>query len=185
MVRIGDEFSNAASGERYVFRQTGTETGGALVVLEDYLGPGTEGPQAHVHPRQEERFIVRSGLLGVRIGDREHVLAAGEAIAAAPGVAHKIRNAGDDDLHITVEMRPALRFAQFLAAAAALTHGEGGAGRRFNLLEGALLMREYGDEIRPAWPAPRVQRVAFPILAIVGRVFGYRLVPLPRATVLR
>ena len=177
MVRIGDEFSNAASGERYVFRQTGAETDGALVVMEDYLGPGTEGPLAHVHPRQEERFIVRSGRLGVRIGDREHVLAAGQEITAEPGVAHKIRNAGGDDLHITVEMRPALRFAQFLETAAALTHGAGGAARTFTLFEGALLMREFGDEIRPAQPPLSVQRIVFPILAIVGRVLGYRLAP--------
>jgi len=179
MVKIGDEFSNAASGERYVFRQTGAETDGTLVVMDDYLGPGTEGPLAHVHPRQEERFIARSGRLGVRLGDRDHLLVAGKEITAGPGVPHKIRNAGSDDLHITVEMRPALRFAQFLETTAALTHGKGGAGRTFNLFEGALLMCEFGDEIRPARPSLLVQRVVFPILAIVGRVLGYRLAPSP------
>jgi len=178
VVRIGDEFANAASGERYVFRQTSAETEGALVVLEDYLGPGTEGPLAHVHPRQEERFIVRSGRLGVRVGDRDHVLVAGQEISAAPGVPHKIRNAGSEELHITVEMRPALRFAQFLETAAALTHGKGGAARTFTPFEGALLMREFGNEIRPARPPLPVQRIVFPILAIVGRVLGYRLAPL-------
>ena len=120
---------------------------------------------------------MRSGRLGVRIGDRDHVLVAGQAITAAPGVPHKIRNAGSDELHLTVEMRPALRFAQFLEAAAALTHGKGGAARTFTLFEGALLMREFGDEIRPARPPLPVQRIAFPILAIVGRMLGYRLAP--------
>ena len=177
MARAGQEFANGASGARYVIRQTGAETDGALAALEDHVGPGTDGPIPHVHPDQTERFIVRSGLLGLRVGGRDVVLAPGEELSVGPGIAHKLRNAGDDELHITVEMRPALRFAEFLETAAALTWDAQGGARRFSLLEGVLLMHEFGAEIRPAFPPLPVQRIAFPLLAALARVLGYRLPP--------
>ena len=38
MVRVGDTFTNAASGERYLFRQTAAETAEALAVGVPILG---------------------------------------------------------------------------------------------------------------------------------------------------
>lgn len=180
-MRAGSEFANGASGERYVLRQTGAETNGDSVELDDFLSPGADGPIPHIHPHQTERFVVRSGTLGLNVGGRRVILHPGEEISVPPGVAHKLHNAGDDELHITVEMRPALRFAEFLRTAAALTWDAQGGARRFNLLEGALLMHEFGAEIRPAVPPLPVQRIAFPLLAAVARALGYRL-PRPSET---
>ena len=45
------------------------------------------GPD-HVHPRQEERFEVLSGKLGLRVEGVERVLGEGEAITAPAGSAH-------------------------------------------------------------------------------------------------
>lgn len=47
----------------------------------------------HVHPRQEERFEVLSGKLGLRVGGVERVLGEGEAITAPAGFAHAAWNA--------------------------------------------------------------------------------------------
>lgn len=175
MVSGGQSFSNAASGERYHFLQTGAETDGQLVMMEDILPPGADGPIPHYHPHQSERFIVRSGRLLVQLRDRSIVLEAGQEFTAMPGTPHKLSNAGTEELHLTVEMRPALRFAEFLETAAALTWGENGRGRRFNLFEGALLMQEFGDEIKPTVPPEPLQRVIFPFLAVLGGLLGYRL----------
>jgi uncharacterized cupin superfamily protein len=64
----------------------------------------------HVHPRQEERFEVLSGKLGLRVGGVERVLGEGEAITAPAGFAHAAWNASsDDEVHVLVDFRPALR----------------------------------------------------------------------------
>lgn len=172
-VKAGDEFASAASGERYRFIQTGTETSGALAKMEDVLPAGVPGPPAHVHPRQAERFVVRSGLLGVRIDGRDQTLRPGDAVTVAPGSSHAIWNAGEGDFSLTVEMRPALRFPEFLATAAALSQRR--AGGRFTLLEGGLLMERFGGEIRPTQPPLPLQRILFPFLAALARRLGQRL----------
>ena len=67
------------------------------------------GPD-HVHPRQEERFEVLSGKLGLRVEGVERVLSEGEAITAPAGSAHAAWNASsDDEVHVLVDFRPALR----------------------------------------------------------------------------
>ena len=67
MARAGDELVTPATGVRTVFRKTARETSGELLQV-DWIGePGwTTGPD-HIHPRQEERFEVLSGRLGLRV----------------------------------------------------------------------------------------------------------------------
>ena len=71
MAKAGDELLNSVTGLRTVFRKTAEETSGELLQV-DWIGePGwTTGPD-HVHPRQEERFEVLSGRLGLRVGSVE------------------------------------------------------------------------------------------------------------------
>lgn len=110
MAKSGDELVNPVTGLRTVFRKTAQETGGQLLQV-DWIGdPGwTTGPD-HVHPRQEERFEVLSGKVGLRVGGVERVLGEGEAITAPAGFAHAAWNASsDDEVHVLVDFRPALR----------------------------------------------------------------------------
>jgi hypothetical protein len=67
MARAGDELVNPVTGLRTVFRKTARETSGELLQV-DWIGePGwTTGPD-HIHPRQEERFEILSGRLGLRV----------------------------------------------------------------------------------------------------------------------
>ena len=68
MAKSGDELVNPVTGLRTVFRKTAQETSGELLQV-DWIGePGwTTGPD-HVHPRQEERFEVLFGKLGLAVG---------------------------------------------------------------------------------------------------------------------
>ena len=95
MARAGDELVTPATGVRTVFRKTARETSGELLQV-DWIGePGwTTGPD-HIHPRQEERFEVLSGRLGLRVEGVERVLGEGEVIVAPAGSAHAAWNAGD------------------------------------------------------------------------------------------
>jgi uncharacterized RmlC-like cupin family protein len=95
MAKAGDELLNSVTGLRTVFRKTAEETSGELLQV-DWIGePGwTTGPD-HVHPRQEERFEVLSGRLGLRVGGVERVHSAGDVVVAPAGAPHAAWNAGD------------------------------------------------------------------------------------------
>ena len=114
-MRIGKRVLwNEAFGERVVFCRTASDTDGELVECELELSKEGAGPGDHVHPRQEERFRVLSGLLMVRIDGEELVLEPGDEAGVPPGTPHGWRKVGAGVTTVRVEMRPALRFEEAL-----------------------------------------------------------------------
>jgi quercetin dioxygenase-like cupin family protein len=109
MAKAGDELLNPVTGLRTMFRKTAEETSGELLQV-DWIGEPswTTGPD-HVHPRQEERFEVLSGRLGLRADGIERVHGVGDVIVVSAGSPHAACNAGDDEVHVLVDFRPALR----------------------------------------------------------------------------
>jgi uncharacterized cupin superfamily protein len=71
MVKAGDEQVNPVTRLQTVFRKSARETNGELLGV-DWIGdPGwTTGSDHSVQLRQEERFEVLSGKLGLRVDDR-------------------------------------------------------------------------------------------------------------------
>jgi quercetin dioxygenase-like cupin family protein len=178
MANAGDELVNPVTGLRTVFRKTARDTDGELLQV-DWIGdPGwTTGPD-HVHPRQEERFEVLSGKLGLRVEGVEHVLVEGEAIVAPAGSAHAAWNASsDDEVHVLVDFRPALRTESAFETLAGLAR-DGKANRagapRNPLLLALVLPHHFEEEIFFVRPPLAVQRVIFGSLARVARLLGYR-----------
>lgn len=173
----GDEHDRStletSFGERFVIRDT-AETDSDLLRIDTYLDPGVRRP-LHTHPNQAERFIVNAGRLGVAIEDTELVLEPGEEQTVPAGTPHTFWNAGDGELHMTTEHRPALRFEAFLRAMVRLDRAGGldADGMPANPLVGAAMLTEFREEMRPADVPGPVQRVLFPVLAGVGRVLGY------------
>ncbi len=176
MAKSGDELVNPVTGLRTVFRKTAQETSGELLQV-DWIGePGwTTGPD-HVHPRQEERFEVLFGRLGLRVGGVERVHGMGDVIMAPAGSPHAAWNAGDDEVHVLVDFRPALRTERAFETLAGLARDgkTNRAGAPKNPLRLALILREYEDEIYFVRPPLYVQRVIFGALAKVARLLGYR-----------
>ena len=123
--RAGRVIENPISGERIVIRQSGAETGGALLSFDLFLPPGAHVPARHVHPEQEERFTVLEGQMRFRLGRRRIVAAAGDTVAVPRGTAHWFGNDGPDAAHALVEVRPALRMQQVFEMSEAM----GSAGR--------------------------------------------------------
>jgi mannose-6-phosphate isomerase-like protein (cupin superfamily) len=115
MFRKGDELQDERFGERYVLLETAEETGGELVRIEDAVRPGPSRRPASAHPRQEERFEVVSGTLGLTVDGQERLLRSGESFVVPPGTRHLPRNAGEGELRFVTEIRPAGRFEEFLA----------------------------------------------------------------------
>jgi quercetin dioxygenase-like cupin family protein len=176
MAKLGDELVNPVTGLRTVFRKTLQETSGELLQV-DWIGSPrwTTGPD-HVHPRQEERFEVSSGRLGLRADGIERVHGVGDVIVVSAGSPHAVWNAGDDEVHVVVDFEPALRTERAFETLVGLVRDgkTNRAGAPKNPLQLALILREFEEEIYFVRPPLAVQRVILGALAFIGRLLGYR-----------
>jgi quercetin dioxygenase-like cupin family protein len=161
---------------RTVFRETADTTNGELLQVDWIGAPGwTTGPD-HLHPRQEERFEVLSGRLGLRVAGVERQHGSGYTIVVPACVPHAAWNAGDGEVHVLVDFRPALRTEVAFEALAGLARDgkTTGAGVPRNPFRLALVLREFADEIRFVRPPLAVQKAILGPLARLGRTLGYR-----------
>jgi quercetin dioxygenase-like cupin family protein len=176
LAKAGDELVNPVTGLRTVFRKTARQTSGELLQVDWIGSPGwTTGPD-HVHSRQEERFEVLYGRLGLRVGGVERVHGVGDVIAVSAGSPHAAWNAGDDEVHVLVDFRPALRTEIAFETLAGLARDgkTNMAGAPKNPLQLALILREFEEEIYFVRPPLAVQRVILGALAFIWRLLGYR-----------
>ena len=167
-----DAIFDPVTGQHIVFRErTSTSVSGELVVRAGGFVP------VHVHRSQWERFEGVRGELRFRVGRRSRTLRPGDVLVVPPGTAHGFRNAGRDEAHALIELRPPRRGEEGLRALFGLQRDGRVRVTRFTarpLLQIAVLFDEYLDEVHlpllPFW----VQRLVFSLLARVGRRRGYR-----------
>jgi mannose-6-phosphate isomerase-like protein (cupin superfamily) len=176
MVKLGTEIASPQTGERLIFRSTADSSNGELFQAELIMQPGSYVVTSHIHPTQEERFVVLEGKFGWKIGKESGVAEAGETLVCPPRVPHSQWNAGEGPLRIYYEHRPALTSAEiFFETFFGLSRdGKLTKSGDLKLLQGAVLLQEAGDFIRPAQPPVPVQNALFPLLAWLGRRRGYR-----------
>ena len=125
----------------------------------------------HAHYLQEEGLTVESGTMGwQRAGEEEQVAKAGDSITFAPGEVHRFWNAGEDELVGTGFVRPPDNIEYLLTQIYASIRANG--GKRPRLFDGAYLAQRYRSEFGMADIPQPVQRVVFPIVVAVGRLFG-------------
>jgi hypothetical protein len=126
-------------------------------------------------PSLTERFTVRYGRIGLRLNGHEAVAQLGDQLPISPGVAHDWCNAGDDEALVTVEVWPAARFEEAIANSFGLAQdGKTNAKGMPNLLQLALLAKEFEDVLYFTTPPRILQRLLFGVLAPVARLLGYR-----------
>jgi quercetin dioxygenase-like cupin family protein len=176
LVKIGTEIESPQTGERLIFRSTADSSNGELFRAELIVKPGPYIVRAHIHPSQEESFVVLAGKYGYQIGDRKGVAQPGETLVCPVGVSHSQWNAGDTVMRIYYEHRPALTSAEiFFETQFGLSRdGKLSPKGDISLLQGAVLLQEVGDFIRPSSPPVAVQNALFPVLAKLGRIRGYQ-----------
>jgi len=174
MIHAGDTIENPVTGERIVFHQTSRETNGEVVVFETIVGPNGFVAAAHVHPKQEERFEIVAGTLGLRVGGEEIVAGPAETLTIPAGTPHRFWNAGDEEVRFRCEVRPALQFEQLLETMFALA-ADGKTNKKGmpNLLRLAVIARAHFDVVRLPFPPAFVQRSGLALGAPLGRLFGY------------
>jgi quercetin dioxygenase-like cupin family protein len=176
MVRAGDFIENPVTGETMRFVLTGAETANELLRIEMVVRPGGFVASEHVHPHQTERFDITSGRITLRVEGEERLYAAGESITIPPGTPHVWWNSGTDDLRVTLDFRPAGRFADFVTTffALAMAGKTNARGLPRDVLQLAVTFAEYRNVIYGTTPPRAVQQVLFAVLAPLGRRLGYR-----------
>jgi mannose-6-phosphate isomerase-like protein (cupin superfamily) len=146
-----------------------------LLRIESLNPPSAEREPVHVHPRQTSGCEVTSGSLVFEVDGRERRLSAGDSIVIPPDTPHRFWNDGAEAASSVQFFEPALEtaafFETFFALAAADELDSKGMPRPLQM---ALLVPEFGDEIRPVSPPwPILRGLAF-ILGPIARARGYR-----------
>jgi quercetin dioxygenase-like cupin family protein len=120
--RPDDIVKNGATGERVRFLLTAAETGGELLVMEDHwTRPGHVVPR-HIHPGIEERWTVIHGTVAYTVDGVETIAGPGDTVTAPAGVPHSARDAGAGEVLVKIEMRPPLRWEDFVRQLFALAN---------------------------------------------------------------
>jgi quercetin dioxygenase-like cupin family protein len=175
VAKAGDEISNPRTGQRMVFLQTGKETNGGLLRNESYVPPAGDAEPEHTHPFQQSGAEVISGSVRFRVGAEERSLKAGESITIPAGTPHFFWNDGDEEAHFVGWFRPALKIERFFESFFGLAQ-EGKLNEKGlpSMLQLAVMVPHFGDEIRLSSPPWAVQRATFGMLAPIAKVLGYR-----------
>ena len=175
MSRAGDVIENPVTGERVVVRVGTEDSGGELLAIDGYIKPGGAVTGEHIHPVIEEHFTVVRGRVGFRIDGRESIARPGERLHVPAGTAHDWWNAGEEEAHIVVEIRPGDRFEEMALNLFGLAQeGKTNSKGMPNLLQAAIFAREFGDVLYFTRPPLVVQRLLFGSLARIARALGYR-----------
>jgi quercetin dioxygenase-like cupin family protein len=177
MIRTGDTIHNPVTGERVTFLATSADTDGEAVVIETVVQPNGCVAAAHLHPSQSERFAVKSGRLGMKVGRERRTLGAGQWLTVEPGTSHRFWNDGDEPVTFVCEIRPALQFESLLETMFALA-ADGKTNRKGmpNLLRLAVIADAHFDTVRLPFPPAWMQKAGLVLAAPVGRLLGYRSV---------
>ena len=125
---------NPLTGEEIAFLSETPE----LLVMENVWTRPDHRTVPHVHPEMEERWEVLEGRAVFRIGGEETECGPGESVVARPGVPHQAWNAGEERVRLRIEMRPALRWREFVERLFA----NGGTPE-------PAMLREFGRELAP------------------------------------
>jgi Cupin domain len=164
--------SNPRTGQKMTF----------VELTEDLLRIDSVNPAAvaereplHTHPRQESGAEVSRGELVFEVEGVRQTVGPGDSITIPAGAVHRFWNEGLDDAHSTQTFRPALKTATFFELLFQLAaEDQLDAKGMPRLLQLAVMVPEFGEEIRPATPPWPVLRVLTALLGPIARARGYR-----------
>lgn len=159
------------TGEQIAFDETDSTE--ERLVWDEVRPANVEPPPVHYHPDTEERFEVRGGLLVVEVDGEEHQLEAGEVMVVPPATPHVSYTAGES-ARFRLEVTPPGQWREALTARFAAIYEIGELSGVTGLLQRVLLVRAHPDVVIPEQPPRPIQRVLFPVLAVVARLFGLK-----------
>ncbi len=177
MSTAGDVFENPVTGE-YGYIRVGTdETNGEYMMVDLRVRSGGAVVGEHIHQNLDERFTVLDGKIGYKLAGREGIAQAGDVIDLPRGKVHDWWNGGDDEARVIVEIKPAARFEQMATTLFGLAQeGKTNSQGMPNMLQMALIGKEFEDTVQFTNPPIAVQKVLFGILAPIARLLDYQAI---------
>src|SRR5450755_4770648 len=97
MARVGETIENPVNGERITWIETAQTTGGELLSFDLSLRPGAAVAAEHRHVRQEERFRVQAGTIGLEVAGNRREVGLEEEVAVPAGFPHGWWNHGQEE----------------------------------------------------------------------------------------
>jgi quercetin dioxygenase-like cupin family protein len=168
------DVSDPLSGQRWVFLRTGADTGGELFEAELHVSAGGF-VREHVHPAQEETFTGVEGTFVLEIGGQTRTIGPGESVVIPPRTPHGF-SAASGPAQLLVSVRPALRLDDYFRVYLGLSRDRRirlpASGLPRGLLQIALVMDRYAQEIAAPRIPLRLQRALWRGLAALGRLRG-------------
>jgi mannose-6-phosphate isomerase-like protein (cupin superfamily) len=168
-----DTIDNPLTGYKMTFLEIGDQS----FRFKSVMRQGAPPPVLHVHPYQEERFVVTAGRVAFRMGEQRVVCGPGEGVSVPAGVTHTFENAAEGVSEMLGEYRPGMpemsrRFHEvyFALARAGMTDKKG----MPSIWQIAVEMPLVSDHVRIASPPWFVQRVALALLRPMARALGHR-----------
>ena len=113
------QIEDSVGRQRLTFERITDERGTDVLLVEDWVEPGGDVPP-HLHPEQEERFLVLDGQVEFTLGREKRVVGPGGTVVVPPKTRHAFRNTGTETAHMRVRVRPARDLEAFLTDTAAL-----------------------------------------------------------------
>lgn len=172
MAHAGDVIENPVTGQRLIFLVTSADSDGELFAAEGIFPPGGFAGVAHIHPHQDEHFEVLDGHAVFDIDGARHVLGAENTIDVPRGTKHTFANAGEDEMRVRFEFRPALastdRFYELYFAFA--QQGRVNTKAMPGLLDIATVWPLTSEHAVLATPPPVIQHALFGVLAPIARI---------------
>ena len=175
MARLNDLFENPHNGNKIQFLVTSAESKGEVLKMQVWNPLHVPMPPEHLHPLQTDSMEVIQGQAGIKVGDHEQILSAGEKIVVPKNTPHRVWVAGDTELIVIHELRPAMNTESFFETQIALAaQGKSNAnGVPRNFLQFATILNENYGEIFVTNPPVPVQKFVAKVLGNLGKLLGY------------
>lgn len=144
-----------------------------MLVSHLFVRPGGRVAVKHWHPTLTERFRVMRGEVGFLVGEEERLLGPGESAEVPPETLHDWWQVGEEEAQVLVEVDPGDRFIEMVGTFFGLAR-DGKVDKKGvpHPLQLAVSAKAYSDVMVVATPPPWVQKVAFGLLAPIGRGRG-------------
>jgi quercetin dioxygenase-like cupin family protein len=163
------------TGERLVFRRRARDTNAEFLEVLLNMAPGGFVSAAHVHPVQEERFEIGGAAAMFRVNGVQRLYQPGDIAVIPPGTPHTWWNPSQEPVTAVIRFTPALdtetMFETFFGLAA---DGKVSSKGLPSILQAAVLLRAFHDELRLPPPVGWVVGAGAIVLAPIARRMGYQ-----------
>lgn len=173
MAYAGQTLNNPMTGEHLTFLKTTAETNGDSLLFSCRVEPGKTRLAPHLHPHQTERFTMKTGTLGARVGDEIYTLLPGQSLTLPAGVVHQWWNPTAGEVSFEVEVTPARNLEATLEAICGLA--QDGKLTKTAMPRNPFRLAQFGQlsetylPVIPVW----MQRIGLSLGSALGRVLGY------------